>query len=92
MAKKPKKAKPFQPPKPGNGDKGKPIANYNGFRDPNSGAVINNDTAGYQRAIKRKRAGKRIEQQEMKMREQEKRIASMEEKLDQILARLPQQP
>lgn len=84
MAKQPKKVK-----NPKNqGEKGKPIKGIKAKRDPISGAVVSTDNVGYQKAVKRKRAGKNILLQQKKIDNLEKRLASQESKLDQIIALL----
>lgn len=97
MAKPPKKIKPAKPAKPNRqeGEKGKQIKGRFATRDANSGAVVYNDQAGYQKAIKRKRAGKDMVATKNLVSENEKRLTQIEQelantnfKLDQILDRL----
>lgn len=74
--------------KPQQKEKGKPIKGINATRDVNSGAVVFNDQADYQRAQKRKRAGRRLVQQETKTKNLEKQVQSLETQLADALARI----
>ena len=94
MAKPPKKIKPAKPNRQ-EGEKGKQIKGRFATRDVNSGAVVYNDEAGYQRAVKQRRAGKDMLATKKIVSEQEKRMTKIEQelantnwKLDQILAKL----
>lgn len=84
MAKKPKKIKDDKV-NGAKGEKGKPIKGINAKRDPVSGAVVSTDSVGYQKAIKRKRAGRNILLQQRKMATQENRIAALEKQVANIL-------
>lgn len=89
MAKPPKKIKDKpQPPKGGNGDKGKLIIGLDARRDPNSGAVVFKNDAAYQKRVKAKRAGKNILIQQKKIEKQQVQINNIEKKLDQLIALL----
>lgn len=66
-------------------EKGKPIFGIDAVRDKNSGAVIYTDVAGYQRAVKRKKARKNILLQEQKIINQDQKIKLMEEKIEKMM-------
>ena len=64
------------------GEKGKPIKGLPASRDKSTGAVVFNDTAGYQRAIKRKRAGRHTKAQARLVAKQQAKIIDLEKRLE----------
>lgn len=64
------------------GEKGKPIKGLPARRDKNTGAVVFNDTAGYQRAIKRKRSGRHAKAQKALVESQQAKIIDLEKRLE----------
>lgn len=63
------------------GEKGKPIKGLPARRDKISGAVVFNDTAGYQKAVKRKRAGRNAKSQALLVKTQQDAIADLQKRL-----------
>ena len=66
-------------------DKGAKVENEDAVRDPNSGAIVFNNQAAYQQAVRRKRQGMTNKKNDGEIRSLQKQVAALSNLVNDLI-------